>query len=187
MWYDIQCSKGKTNVDRKIKFRIHQKEHELMYCMAPCAGIKRCPEPRCNYICAVKARPKCPKHGQLLKRSGEQQCPVTFVYLHPVDETDPRRWIVGLVNHQKEPVCNLHSHTINPASKVSAFATALIHESQERDPSLTAQDLSIGKGSGSAVGAIDQAANHLGRVRYQLSKGKKEKSHDLFTCSVLVA
>jgi len=45
MWYDIQCSKGKKNVDRMIKFRIDQKEHELMYRMAPCAGIKRCPEP----------------------------------------------------------------------------------------------------------------------------------------------
>ena len=29
MWYD-KCSKGKTNVDRKIKFRIDQKEQKLM-------------------------------------------------------------------------------------------------------------------------------------------------------------
>jgi len=62
---------------------------------------------------ATEHYPKC---------SGEQHCPVVFVYLHPVDEMDPRRWLAGLaiVNHQREPVCNLHSHAISYSNMKSS-------------------------------------------------------------------
>ena len=58
--------------------------------------------------CAVKDHPKCPTHENTLKLSAENsgRCPDTFVYLHPTQENNYRRWIAGLVNHQKEPVCN---------------------------------------------------------------------------------
>ena len=109
MWSDIQISKGKVNIDRKIKVKIDGKEEELLYRMAPCGGVKKCPESGCSYVCAVKDHPKCPTHGHTLKLSAENsgRCPVTFVYLHPTQENDYRRWIAGLVNHQKEPVCNM--------------------------------------------------------------------------------
>ena len=144
--------------------------------MAPCGGVKKCPEAGCSYVCAVKDHPKCPTHGYTLNLSTADsgRCPVIFVYLHPTQENDYRRWIAGLVNHQKEPVCNLHSHKINPLSHISSLAASLIHDSQQKNPILTAHDLSIGKGSGVAIGAVDQASNHLGRLRYQLSKSKKQ-------------
>ena len=176
MWSDIQIAKGKMNIDRKIKVTIDGIEEELFYRMAPCGGVKKCPESGCSYVCAVKDHPKCPTHGHTLKLPADNptRCPVTFVYLHPTQENDYRRWIAGLVNHQKEPLCNLHTHEINPPSRISSLAASLIHDSQQRDPTLTARDLSIGKGSGVTIGAVDQASNHLGRVRYQLSKSKKQ-------------
>ena len=150
--------------------------------MAPCGGVKKCPEAGCSYVCAVNDRPKCPTHGYSLKLStaNSGRCPVTFVYLHPTQENDYRRWIAGLVNYQKEPVCNLHSHEINPPSRISSLAASLTHDSQQKNPTLTAHDLSIGKGSGVAIGAVDQASNHLGRLRYQLQNLKSKLEMEMF-------
>ena len=96
------------NIDRKIKVKVDGKEEELLYRMTLCGGVKKCPESGCSYVCAVKDHPKCPTHGNALKLSAENsgQCPVTFVYLNPTQENNYRRWTAGLVNHQKEPVCN---------------------------------------------------------------------------------
>ena len=54
MWFDIQISKGKVNIDWKIKVKNDRKEEELLYRMAPCGGVKKCQEPECSYVCAVK-------------------------------------------------------------------------------------------------------------------------------------
>ena len=95
-----------------------------------------------------------------LPADNPSRCPVTFVYLHSTQESDYRRWIAGLVIRRSLHV--IYTHEINPPSCISSLAASLIHDSQQRDPTLTARDLSIGKGSGVAIGAVDQASNHLG-------------------------
>jgi len=92
--------------------------------MAPCGGLKKCPKSGYSYVCAVKNHPKCPTLGHTLKLPADNpsQCPVAFVYLHPTQENDYRRWIAGLVNYQKEPLCNLQTHEINPPSRISSLA-----------------------------------------------------------------
>ena len=70
-----------------------------------------------------------------------------------------------------------YTHEINPPSHISSLAASLIHDCQQENPTLTAHDLSVGNGSGVATGAVDQASNHLGRLRYQLSKSKKQNKN----------
>jgi len=50
----------------------------------------------------------------------------------------------------------IYTHKINPPSHISSLAASLIQDSQQRDPTLTVRDLSIGKGSGVAIGAVDK-------------------------------
>jgi len=54
MWRDIQFSKGKLNMQRPIAINIDDKVEKLQYRMAPCAGVKMCPQESCGYIAAIK-------------------------------------------------------------------------------------------------------------------------------------
>ena len=50
-----------------------------------------------------------------------------------------------------------------------------MQDAVSKHPTLTAQDLSHGVGTGYTLGLADKAANNLGRVRYQLKKAKGPK------------
>lgn len=132
-----------------------------------------CPQESCGYIAAIKEHYSCPQHKLSLKRQSD--CPVYFVFVEPTDATDTRRWIAGLVLHQKDSLCNLHSHGTPPPSSLLSSTINTVHDAASKHPTLTAQDLTQGVGSGYAVGLIDKAANNLGRVRYQLKKAKGPK------------
>ena len=89
IWRDIQLSKGKINLPRDIKVSIDGKDETLRYRVAPCAGIKKCPESSCNYIVQIKEHHPCPKHNTTLIKEGN--CPVYFVYIEPANKDDKRR------------------------------------------------------------------------------------------------
>ena len=89
IWRDIQFSKGKTNLPRDIKVIIDGKKETLKYRVAPCAGIKKCPETNCSYTVPIKEHHPCPKHNIPLIKEGN--CPVYFVYIEPSNKEDRRR------------------------------------------------------------------------------------------------
>ena len=62
------------------------------------------------YTVAIEEHHKFPEHNILLIK--QTSCPVYFVFLEPVDVSDKRRWIAGLVIHQKEQTESLHTHRI---------------------------------------------------------------------------
>ena len=119
MWKDIQFSKGKLNMPRQIAINIGGKAEKLQYRMAPCAGVKMCPQQGCCYIAAIKEHHSCPHHQVPLVKQCD--CPVYFVYVEPIETTDKRRWIAGLVLHQKASASNLHSHATPPPSSLFTF------------------------------------------------------------------
>lgn len=51
MWRDIQFSKGKMNMPQSVVVNIDGKIDRLQYRMAPCAGVKLCPQKGCEYFC----------------------------------------------------------------------------------------------------------------------------------------
>ena len=89
----------------------------MFFRSAPCLGVKNCPKEECTHVVAIRDRRNCPKHNVLLIRSND--CPVQFLYIHPKDKDDGRRWIGGLVRCQKSSSENLHNHKINAPSKMA--------------------------------------------------------------------
>ena len=172
LWRDIQLSKGKTNGPRPVKLMVGRESNnvELQYRMAPCAGVKQCPTSDCHYTVAIREHHKCPNHGKELEKKSD--CPVYFIYLKPVDKGDNRRWIAGLVLHQKEPSASLHSHSKPPPSKLLTSTLTDITNAKDRCPSLTPHCILQGDGVGYSIGYADKAANNLGKVQYALKKAK---------------
>lgn len=72
-------------------------------------------------------------------------------------------------------MCNLHSHGTPPPSSLLTSTIKTVQEAASKHPTLTAQDLIQGVGSGYPVGLTDKAANNLGKVRYQLKKANGPK------------
>ena len=115
MWKDIQLSKGQLNKKRLISADVAGKKEEIYYSSAPCLGVKVCPHKEYDYVVSIHDKQCCPKHNLPLERTSG--CPVEFVYVHPKDPNDKRRWIGGLVRCQKDPSDNLHNHLLHGASK----------------------------------------------------------------------
>ena len=90
LWKDIQLSKGQLNKPRLIT-DVGGKKEEVYYQSAPCLGIKQCPQEGCKYVVPIRDKRKCPDHDMSLKRSTGY--PVEFVYIHPKELSDNRRWI----------------------------------------------------------------------------------------------
>ena len=82
-----------------------------------------------------------------------------FVYVEPTEVNDQRRWIAGIVLDQKDSVRNLHSHGTPPPSSLLTSTINTVQEAASKHPTLTAQDLMEGVGSGYHVGLTDKAAN----------------------------
>ena len=163
MWRDIQLSEGKMNMPKSIIIKIIDgKMEKLQYRIAPCAGVKMCPQEDCGYIAAIKEHHSCSHHKVSLKRQGD--FPVYFVYVEPTEANDKRRWIAGIVLHQKDSVCNLHSHGTPPPSSLLSSTIKTVQDAASKHPTLTAQDLMHGVGSEYPVGLTDKAANNLGKV-----------------------
>ena len=99
IWKDIQLSKGQLNKDRLIKFEVNDKMEEVYYRSAPCLGVKYCGSKDCSHVVPIRDKRNCPKHSVPLLKTAD--CPVEFVYIHPKDTSDKRRWFGGLVRCQK--------------------------------------------------------------------------------------
>lgn len=174
LWKDIQFSKGKGNIPRIIETCIDGKSEKVLYRIAPCGGVKICPSEGCSYTVALKEHHRCPLHNQPLQKQGG--CPVYFVYVEPEMKGDKRRWMAGLVIHNKVPTANLHNHAMPPQSSLLTSTVMCLQDAQRRLPTLSAHEASQGIGTGYCIGLSDTAANNLDRVRYQLAKvrGPKE-------------
>ena len=117
IWKDIQLSKGQLNKPRLITVCISGVDKEVYYQSAPCLGVKKCPSFACGYVVAIRDKGRCPIHKlDLEKTTG---CPVEFIYIHPKDNSDGRRWFGGMVRCQKGPSENAHNHPLHSATKKS--------------------------------------------------------------------
>ena len=172
LWNDIQLSKGQGNKDRLIEVEIGATKEKVFYRSASCLGVKSCPEEGCDYVAPIREKRGCKKHtNQKLVRS--DTCPVEYVYIFPEKyETDHRRWIGGIIRNQKEQSSNLHNHKLHGAFKICTFVQDKICNAIQSNLSLTATDISRGKGIGFIPSAVDSASSHLGRIAREVSKTK---------------
>ena len=166
LWRDIQLSRGKMNLPRDLKVIIDGKQETLRYRVAPCAGVKRCPENDCNYTVPIKEHHQCPRHN--IKLVKDANC---SVYI----EHDQRRWCGGLIMHPKKPCANLHTHAVPPPSSFQSPTIAALRDAVTRCPSLTPQSVSQGVGVGYMLPLADKAACNTDRIRYQLKKAQGPK------------
>ena len=173
MWKDIQLSKGQLNKPRLISADIAGKMEEVYYRSAPCLGVKRCPREGCNHVVPIRDKRRCPAHDmELQKTTG---CPVEFVYIHPKESSDNRRWMGGLVRCQKGPCDNLHNHSLHSANKISQCVRQKISDAVSSNPTLTTFDIVQGKGIGFLPSAADDASCHTGKVAQEVRKTKTKK------------
>ena len=56
LWDDIQVSKESWNKDREITVTLDEKVEKLVYRVAPCNGVKVCPQEGCDYVAPVSAQ-----------------------------------------------------------------------------------------------------------------------------------
>ena len=181
MWNDVQLSKGKLNKDRLIDMFVGSTKEMLHYRSAPCAGIKRCSDPLCDYVVSVREKRQCPSHPTIpLKHCSG--CPVEIAYMYPKDICDNRRWMVGLVRHQKEPTTNLHSHPIHGPVKIAKCIKESISEAVSRNATLTPVDISHGKG---LEFVPDQGSTHIGRIRQEVKRTKSATNERIWNCMQL--
>ena len=172
IWKDIQLSKGQLNRDRLIKIEVRNASEELYYRSAPCLGVKYCPAEGCQHTVPIRDKRNCPKHNTPLEKSGE--CPVEFVYLHPKNSEDGRRWFGGIVRWQKSPLTNFHNHRIHSATKISQCVREKISSAVLANPALTPSDVCCGKGLGFIPSAVDCASCHIGKVSQEVRKTKQK-------------
>lgn len=59
LWDDVQISKGSWNKDREVTVTIAGKAEKLMYRVAPCNGVKLCPQKGCDYAAPMSAQRPC--------------------------------------------------------------------------------------------------------------------------------
>lgn len=173
IWNDIQLSKGNMNKDRLIEAEIGDNKEHVYYRCAPCQGVKMCPEKGCTYVAPIREKRGCKSHTQqkLIRSEG---CPVELVYiLYPQDfKNDNRRWIGGIVRHQKEASKSLHNHKLYGAFKICNLVKDKISSAVHANLSLTPTDISQGSGIGFIPSVVDTASSHLGRVAREVSKIK---------------
>ena len=67
---------------------------------------------------------------------------------------------------------NLHNHKLHGAFKICTLVQNKICEAVQSNPTLTATDVSCGKGIGFIPSAVDSASSHLGRIAREVSKTK---------------
>ena len=162
LWDDIQFSKGSLNKDRMIQTVIKNQNETVFYRTAPCNGVKMCTISGCTYVAPIREKRPCPHHKISLVKT--DSCPVEFVYVYPADRQDKRRWIGGIVRHQKDLSKNLHNHVPPSETKIAQCVEEKINIAIPSNPTLTASDISLGKGLGFVPCAVDVASSHLGRV-----------------------
>ena len=160
------------NRDRLIKIDVNYTTEEMYYRSAPCLGVKYCPIEGCQHIVPVRDKRNCPKHNIPLERSGE--CPVHFVYLHPANSQDGRRWFGGIVRCQKVPLKNFHNHRIHSATKIAQCVRERISNAVLTNPALTPTDISCGKVLGFIPSAVDGASSHSGKLSLEVRKTKQK-------------
>ena len=102
-------------------------------------------------------------------------CPVEFGYLYPTNyQDDHRRWILGIIQHQKGPTSNIHDHPIHAAAKMcSKVKEYIIEQATLINPSIKPSDIAKGKGIPFVPSAVDQASAHIGRISHEVQKAKK--------------
>ena len=172
IWKDVQLSKGQLNKDRLITAKISGKTEEVYYRSAPCLGVKYCPHEECTYVVPIRDKRGCPKHQSDLQKS--LACPVEFVYIHPKDTTDNRRWFGGIVRCDKEVTDNYHNHKIHAASKIAECVKSRISNAVSANPALTPSEVASGKGIGFLPSAVDDASCHMGKISQQIQKRKSK-------------
>ena len=139
LWSDIQLGKSSTSKN-KLDMDIGDKPEKLCYWMSQCKGVKKCQ--KCDHIVPSSSRKNnCKEHpnAQLVK---VQNCPVEFVYIFPVDLSNKRRWIGGIIRSQDVPAdTNLHNHPVKRclSHKLPSMVTADITRTLEDNPFLTTQ------------------------------------------------
>ena len=97
---DIQISKGKPRAPQKITIEVNHKEEEIFYRIVPCGGVKHCAVDGCSYVSKLYD----------IDLVITNECPVEFVYIWPVNISDKRRWLTGLVSRSDLQSDNLHNH-----------------------------------------------------------------------------
>ena len=173
IWKDIQLSKGQLNRDRLITVEIGDKMKEVFYRSSPCLGVKYCPHEGCSHVVAVRDKRSCPTHNLPLQKTFD--CPVEFVYVHPKDSSDYRRWFGGIVRCQKAPAENLHNHRIHASTKIAQCIKEKIDHAITVNPALSPSDIVCGKGIGFIPSAVDSASCHTGKVSQEIKKTKQLK------------
>ena len=144
-----------------IQTVIKNQNDTVFYRTAPCNGVKMCTISGCTYVAPIREKRPCPHHKISFVKT--DSCPVEFVYVYPADRQDKRRWIGGIVRHQKDLSKNLHNH-VPPSETKIAQCVKEINKAIASNPTLTASDISLGKGLGFVPCAVDVASSHLGRV-----------------------
>lgn len=172
LWNDIQLSKGNLNQDREIEVEVGEEKLKVCYRSTACIGVKTCPDRNCDYVVPIRERRNCKKHPEFKLQRSDLKCPVEFVYIYPVDRSDHRRWIGGIVRNQKEISSNLHNHPLHGSFKICNLVKDKINDAIQANPSLTPTDVSLGTGVGFVPSAIDSASSHLGRVAREVAKKK---------------
>ena len=106
----------------------------------------------------IRDKRNCPKHNLPLQKTTD--CPVEFVYIHPKDVMDTRRWFGGLVRCQKSSTDNLHNHKLHAANRIAQCIKERIGAAVSTNPALTPSDIACGKGIGFIPSAVDGASSH---------------------------
>ena len=112
LFHDIQISKGKPRMPRKIATVVDQTEEEIYYQIVPCGGVKQCPVENCTYITSTREHRNCTNHPDK-ELVVQNECQVEFVYVWPANTDDNRRWLSGLPRRSDLQSSNLHNHRLN--------------------------------------------------------------------------
>ena len=146
MYYDIQLGKEKGRSKQAIELEVDGKKEMLMYMIAPCKGVKYCGRHSsgCDYVTSTRECRQCPKHPEekLISSQDLSPCPVEFVYVHPQDEDDNRRWLSGIIRGKSSiGDCNLHTHKLHASKHIPCRVKEDVTQAAVQNSHLKPRDL----------------------------------------------
>ena len=149
LFYDIQLGKGRIRSKRTIELDIGGKKEKVCYMFAPCKGVKYCGSHSkgCEYVTSTRESRPCSVHPEeeLINSHELAPCPVEFVYVHPEDKSDNRRWLAGIVRGDHSEQSNLHNHLLHSSKHIPHRVRDDLAKAAVENPHLKTRDLALGE------------------------------------------
>ena len=164
---DLQLSKGSGQSKKKCThtIEIDGKQTTVEIRINSCQGCKKCPDQECKNAFTNYAKfNTCRDHKHLHKELDlcGSDCPISFVYVYPNDESDTRQWCGCVTDNPKN---SQHNHPAPIDWKLKSKTKKDLRSAKELNPNIKPRELQKGVNMPYEPMKCDPVATHVDKLR----------------------